>query len=384
MKHTERIAWAVITLAAVLWNVMGGGGEKSPPHPSGVEGSRDEQAGNRSTRSPRSGSSSRDERAGRDSANRASIKVRSLMALRADNPLSRMTQFLELLASCDATGFEEMSEALDELKRSGIFHPELDALVNFRAGQLKGADLMKGRTGTAADFEMIGALRGQYEGWIQADPAAAGHWLETLPAGKFKDRMAMAYIAAASKDDPLGAMKLVSSLHPSQQASAGRAVVQRLEESATIKDASMLLRTLEASAGTGEASYLKGMFEALADGAVKAGNPDALSVLESHIGGSYVSGSSLARISEAKGKADPVAALEWAAGVAGTEGGRGEGALLSATIGGMDLGDLDIAEEWAQGRQEWPGVAAMQASLDMRRRILEDRGDDANDYDGDD
>lgn len=306
------------------------------------------------------------------------------MALRADNPLSRTTRFLELLGSCDAAGFEQIAEALNDLKRSGIFHPELDAFVDFRAGQLKGADLLMGRTGTAADFEKIGPLTQQYEGWIQADPSAAGDWLDSLPVGKFRDRMAVAYIAASAKDDPMGAMKLVSSLHPSQQAPAGQAVIRRLEESETLGDASDLLRTLEANAGSGESPYLQGMFEALAEGAAKAGSHDAFSVLEDHLDGQYVSGTSLVRISEARGKADPVAALEWAVGVEGAKGDVSEGALLSATVGGMGLKQLEIAEEWARDRQEWPGVAQMQSSLDSRRKVLEDRGGGENEYDRDD
>lgn len=306
------------------------------------------------------------------------------MALRADNPLSRMSQFLELLASCDAAGFEQISEALNELKRSGIFHPELDALVHFRAGQLKGGDLLNGRTGTAADFEMIGTLTQQYEGWIQADPIAAGHWLDSLPAGKFRDRMAVAYIAASAKDDPIGAMRLASSLHPSQQAPAGQAVVRHLEESATLGDASELLGSLVANAGEGESPYLQGMFEALAEGAAKAGGHDAFSVLEDHLDGGYVSGPSLVLLSEARGKADPVAALEWAVGMEGSKSDVSEGALLSATVGGMELEQLEIAEEWARDRQEWPGVARMQDSLEGRRKVLEDRGGGENEYDRDD
>lgn len=385
MKHTERIAWAVITLVAVLWNVIGTGGEKSPQPHSGAEEAQGGQVRNRSTRFPRSGRSSREGGADRDSSSsRASVKARSLMALRADNPLSRMTQFLELLASCDAAGFEQITEALNELKRSGIFHPELDALVNFRAGQLKGPDLMKGRTGTAADFEIMGPLTQQYEGWLQADPAAAGQWLDSLPAGKFRDKMAVAYIAASTKDDPIGAMELVSSLHPSQQASAGQAVIRRMEESETLGDVSALLSTLEANAGTGESPYLKGMLEALAEGAAKAGHQDAFSVLDNHIDGRYVSGDLLARISEAKGKSDPVAALEWAAEVEGTKGDLHDGALLSATVGGMGLQQLDMAEAWAKERQEWPGVATMQNTLDSRRQVLENRGGGENEYDRDD
>jgi hypothetical protein len=384
MKHTERIAWAVVTVVAVLWNVIGTGGEKSPPHPSGAEEARGEQVRSRSARFPRPGSSSREGRTGPDSGGRASVKAKSLMALRADNPLSRMSRFLELLASCDDAGFEEISEALNELKRSGIFHPELDALVNFRAGQLKGADLLEGRTGKAADFEMMGPLAQQYEGWIQADPTAAGQWLDSLPVGKFRDKMAVAYIAASAKDDPLGAMKRVSSLHPSQQAPAGEAVIRRLEESASLGDASALLSTLEANAGEGESPYLQGMLEALAAGAAKAGSQEAFSVLENHLDGEYVSGPSLVRISEARGKTDPLAALEWAAGVEGAKGDVSGGALLSATVGGMDLGQLDIAEEWARDRQEWPGVAEMQSTLDSRRNVLENRGGGENEYDRDD
>ena len=384
MKHTERIVWAAVVMVAILWNVIGSGEGKPLPSSSSEEEIRSQQPRSRSVRSSRSGESSRERSRDGDPSGRASVKTKSLMALRADNPLARMTRFLELLSDCDAAGFEEIAEALNELKRSGIFHPELDALVNFRAGQLKGAELLRDRVGTAADFEMIGAVTGQYEGWIQADPAAAGDWLASLPVGKFRDRMAVAYIAASAKDDPIGALRMVSTLHPSQQAPAGQAVVRRLEESASLDDASELFGTLQANSQEGESPYLQGMLEALAEGAAKSGSQEAFSKLEAHLDEPYLSGPSLVRISEARGKTDPLAALDWAAGMEGTKGDISEGSLLSATINGMGLEQLDMAEEWARERQEWPGVARMQSSLDGRRKMLEDRGGGENDYDRDD
>jgi hypothetical protein len=50
----------------------------------------------------------------------------------------------------------------------------------------------------------------------------------------------------------------------------------------------------------------------------------------------------------------------------------------------MDLANLQVAEEWALNRAGAPGIAEMQADLEARRRALEDRGDDENEYDKDD
>lgn len=61
-----------------------------------------------------------------------------------------------------------------------------------------------------------------------------------------------------------------------------------------------------------------------------------------------------------------------------------QGSLLVAAVQGMNPADLQRAEDWASSRAGSPGIAEMQAELEARRRVLEERGDDENEYDKDD
>ena len=149
----------------------------------------------------------------------------------------------------------------------------------------------------------------------------------------------------------------------------------------SLEEGSRLLADL----GKGEADegYLKGIFDSLA-AAVEDGNDAAAGLVESHLEQPYVTSQTLHELSAWKGKSDPVSALEWAADIERRKDGLSGGALLSAAVEGMGLDELSTAEEWARGNSKLPGILELQTAVDGRRRILEDRGDDENEYDKDD
>ncbi len=214
------------------------------------------------------------------------------------------------------------------------------------------------------------------------DSGSAANWLERLPTGKFRDRMAISYIAALMKDDPMQSLHFVSSLHPSQQAAAGRMAADRLAESASIDEASSLLRTLNASGGPAEEPYLQAMFESLVNSATKDDRQLAISLVQNNFDQPFMTGTALARATTEMAKNDPIAALEWAAEIEGAKPDLPQGGMIAAAIGGMSLDGLKAAEKWAEVQ---PDAVLLLSSIERRKDLLEDRGkNDYNEYDKDD
>lgn len=379
MKMQERIVWIVVVLSFLVW---------------GITGRRDDHAkstadlsGEAPTKRAREDSARYtdelgNERRGRKATERKDIESNSLRALRSEEPLTRLSEFLKVLASADAGSFDQISAALSEMKAAGLSLPMEEELMNYRAGQLKGAELMANRTGTSEDFAMMGTLKKQYEGWIQSDPGGAGQWLDALPTGKFRDQMAVAYIAANAKDDPLGSFSLVSSLHPSQQSAAGKAAAERLAESTSADEASALVQTLESNAGGSNSPYLSTLFDTLVSGAGRGDEGFAVSLVESHLDQSFVKGSTLARVSAERAKTDPEGALAWAVSMEGKKADLRHGEIVVSAINGMTVEGLDHAKAWAGTQGD--GAAYWLKMIERRQEQLHDRAGEENEYDKDD
>ena len=383
MNKMERSAWAAGLVAVVIWGASRGGetaihakppeGGAAAPSKSGTRLHGEGLARNRVERVAKRGT-----------AHRTAVKGNVLRSLHRGDPLDRMADFLAILSSCDERDIGEVEAAWKDLKAAGMQLPAEELLLNHRLGQLKGAAVLEGHTGTAADFASIELLKSRFDGWLVADPFGAKAWLEGLPAGKFRDQMAMSVIAASARDNPVEAMQQVASLPGHLRQTAGITTGARLSESLPLEEGSQLLVDLGAMGGNADEEYLKGIFDSLAGAASQGGGKAVSRLIEDHLGQAYVSPHALERLTGEIGKSDPVSALEWASGIEASRQGLSGGELRSATVRGLDLHALEVAEEWASDRPEHPGVAMMQESLQARRRTLEDRGDDENEYDKDD
>ncbi len=382
MKKMERWAWVAALGAVVIWGA--GRGHDRADRGEGAQGAV--SGAPTKSRSRLTGGAAGDREGGpgkRGLARRSNVKGGLARSLQQDDPLERMADFLAILASCDAGNIKEVEAVWEKLKADGMRLPAEEALLNHRLGQLKGEEVLAGRTGRAEDFESIGLLKNRFEGWLTVDPFGAKAWLESLPEGKFRDKMAMSAIATSMRDSPLEALEQVSDLPEHLRQTAGRTAGERLRESASFEESARLLADLGA-AGSADPDYLRGVFDSLAGAASQGGGDQVARLVEEHLDQPYVSPQALRQLSAEMGKEDPMSALEWASAVEGRKPGIQEGSLLAATLQDMDLGDLDRAEAWARERQGSPAISRMQESLQSRRRILEDRGDDANEYDKDD
>lgn len=377
MKQIERVGWIVVVIGISAWSYFGktGGGVNSPepgpafPHTTRARERGSETKGATSRHLPRTQGAKKD-----------NLAARSRQALRSGDSLSRLAEILKILGAADAGDLAQVQAAFADLKSAGLSFPAEEELLQYRAGQIKGAELLSGRRGSSEDFAMMGTLKKQYEGWIQADPQAANVWLDNLPAGKFRDQMAVAYIAASTNDDPVSAYKLVSSLHPSQQEHAAKAVGERLAKSTSADEASTVLRNLESKGGGTDTRNLSSMFETLVTEPGKGGF--AIAMVEKNLDESYVSGSTLARVSEVNAKTDPEATLMWAVSMEGKKVDVPEGEVVSAAIRGMTVDGLEAAKAWAATQQE--GADYWLNMIEQRQELLLDRIGEENEYDKDD
>lgn len=159
----------------------------------------------------------------------------------------------------------------------------------------------------------------------------------------------------------------------------------RLRETESVESSSAVLKAMESHAGTADADSLSAMFESLVETATTTGGDPAASLLENHLGQSYLGDWAWVQVSEATGRSrDAAGALEWALGAEARNTSLPAGALLAGAIREMPLEKLSEAEAWSTANADKPGVAVMKEELVRRMNILENRGADDNEYDRDD
>lgn len=372
MKPKERIIWVAALITLGGWLVV----EKNADFTQGNSALENRDA----HFSTREHVSKRPPFPDDDSDRLRSGRVRSTRSLSSDDPLTRMSGFLQALSTNDPAELEELRQEYAARTTNGRLLPSEEALLEYRTGQLDGGNLLSYRRGSAEDFAQMDSLRKQLEGWASMEPAAAGEWVEALPTGKYRDQMAISYLAAAARLDPGAAVQLAASLHPSQQAAAGRETAMALAASATGDEMEAFLKAIPRSSAGQENEYLAAVFETLA---TESGSMSPL-VIEEHLSEAYATPATLSRISHSRAKSDPLGALEWAAELESKKGNIDRGQLLTAAVGGMTLDGLNHAEEWAAAHWGDEGVEAMWSAVMRNRELLENRGDDENEYDKDD
>lgn len=384
MKSTERVLWGVSLVCVLVWGVKRGGAPDVRTATAGGEHAVVRELGGGSAASDPRREARGSRRSGRHAEDLAAWESRVAGSLGQADPLQRMAGFLKLLAACDGESIGHVAAGWEKLKATGVSLPAEEALLNYRLGQLQGGEVLAGHTGSAEDFASLDLLKRRFEGWLQSDSYSAGTWLDALPAGKFRDQIALSAIAASGSYDSDGALTRVAQLPEHLRQAAGKTMGERIRETGSIESGSELLRELGSRAGEGDTAYLKGIFQSLLGGSAGPSGEMAARLVEDHLDQPYVDSAALAQVSTGKGKADPVSALEWAMSMEERKPDLPQGSLLAAAVQGMNLADLQAAEDWALDQAGSPGIAEMQADLEVRRRVLEDRGDDENEYDKDD
>ena len=377
----ERCIWACALVIVAIWGAFredeASGGKRGPEQAAAsksvARGAGEARPGDVQGRGARSGT--KRQRSGTGNA--------VVRALNREDPLGRMTDFLAVLSTCDQGNLAEIEAVWSNLKATGVKLPAEESLLNYRIGQIKGAEALEGSTGTAKDFASLDLLRSRFDGWIATDPAGAKVWLDGLPEGKFRDQMTLSAIAASARDNPVSALEQVAGLPVHLRQLAGRSVGDRFRESLPLDQGSHLLTDLGAMGASADDAYLEGIFDSLAGAVSQGGDEAVMRLVEGHLDQPYVSYQTLQRLSTEMGKNDPITALERAAEFQKKQG-ASEGEFLSAAMREMSLSDLEKVETWASEKGGSADTAEVRLLLENRRRILEERGDDENEYDRDD
>lgn len=377
MKKFERAAWMLLVAIVAAW------GAAQQRQPASETASHSNTFPSKSSGRLRS-TEDTPARGGATERGRAGAAGRARSALQHEDPLQRLSKFLDLLSNCDAHELTRITAEMEAMRGAGIRLPLEEQLLHFRAGQLKGSELLSQRSGSARDRGELDTIKAQYEGWLQADRGAAKRWLETLPEGRFRDQLAISAIAASAASDPAGSLFQAAALHPSQQKSAGQHAALKLLESGPLESVEANFEAMAARAGEAESGYLAAVFGTLLASATEEDQAAAVSLAEAHIHEPYADSASFAKVSAKMAGHDPAAALAWALKVEGMKGEAPGGGVAAAAIRGMDLKHLSAAEEWSAAHANLPGVDRIVAELGRRRNALEESGEDDGGYDRDD
>lgn len=379
MKNTERIVWIMVLSFVIVWTMT----RNNKPTLGITEEKKTYSERRLSERaSPHASGERSERRSGGTRVTELAIGAQTQRALRNPDPITRMENLLRVLSSCDAANLDQALASWKELKASGIQLPAEEALLDIRAGQLKGSELLAACTGSREDWSQMESRKNQFRGWLQADPSEAARWLDQLPAGKFRDQMTMIEVTSIAKDDPQRALLGLAALPDHLHRQAGQEMAFRLRETESVEASAAILKSMETHATEREAAGLDAMFNSLVDAASDTGSDQIPALLEEHLGQPYIAPNTWAQASTAQGKTrDATTALDWALMAESNNRQLPQGTLLASAVREMPLEKLREVESWSEKNFDKPGVTLMQDELARRIRTLEDRGDDANEYD---
>lgn len=371
MGKTERIVWlcALVLTGFVCTRISGraaGEGTKAESHPEAMRVRTSARGSD-----PARGRDARPAAEGERSSGPADRQLRD--ALRNPDPLRRLGAFLAVLETCGPGDLGEMTATMEELKRSGLDLRQEEALLNFRAGQLDGAVLLSGITGGTDDLAKLESLRPGFEGWLQADSAAASRWLESLPDGVFRDQLAVEKFSALASD-PLTSARETAALPKELRGIAANRLARQLLKTQSTEAISESLSTL-AAAPAGDPNYLSTLFGSLIAQATAGDGTEAAALIDRQLDQPFVTAQWMTRVSATRGqRGEPVEALEWALRTEGKKPGIEPGSLLVATVHDMPLEKLAVAEAWANDHAGEAGRGGLLEAIARRRSELASRG----------
>jgi hypothetical protein len=274
---------------------------------------------------------------------------------------------MRILDRATPENFHHINQAWKDLRFAGTYLPHEEIMMNFRAGELMGRQILANRQGSPRDLSMMHALKPQYRGWVKIDSADARRWLDELPEGDYRKQMTLTYIGALAEDNPTGSLDEIAGLPEEYQAAAGGAVVAQLRQSDSIDSASDFLAT-QAAAGNAGTPLFRGMFDSLAGGTLD-GNGELMSrLVEDHIGQPYVNAHWITRAATLRGERDEktTEVLAWALRMEGAAKDIAPGSVLAATTALMPASKLSEVEKWLAEQPESPAMETLRAVIEAR------------------
>jgi len=366
------MVWLIVVAFASLlaWKA---GGMKSPGEyaSDGLAGPRD-NASRGMNREGERGSSGPSLSASRSiPADGEALRDFTTRVLRDSDPIRRTSGFMRILDRSTPENFHHINQAWKDLRFAGTYLPHEEVMMNFRAGELMGRQILASRKGSPRDLGMMHALKPQYRGWVKSDSADARRWLDELPEGDYRKQMTLTYIGALAEDNPTGSLGEIAGLPEEYHAAAGGAIVAQLRQSDSIDKASDFLAA-QAAAGNAETPLFHGMFDSLAGGTTD-GNGELMSrLVEDHIGQPYMNAHWITRAATLRGERDEKTSevLAWALRMEGAAKDIAPGSVFAATTALMPAAKLGEAEKWLAGQPESPAMETLRAVIEARAATM--------------
>lgn len=369
LPRRERILWlTVVGLASfAAWNAgeMPSAGSGFPAGiAAGPGGKTERPTGDGSKR----GDSARERSVSRSiPADGEALRDFTTRVLRDSDPIRRTSGFMRILDRSTPENFHHINQAWKDLRFAGTYLPHEEVMMNFRAGELMGRQILAKRQGNPRDLSMMHALKPQFRGWVKSDSADARRWLDELPEGDYRKQMTLTYIGALAEDNPTGSLDEIAGLPEEYQAAAGGAVVAQLRQSDSIDSASDFLAA-QAAAGNAGTPLFRGMFDSLAGGTTD-GNGELMSrLVEDHIGQPYMNAHWITRAATLRGERDEKTGevLAWALRMEGAAKDIAPGSVLAATTALMPASKLSEVEKWLARQPEGPALETLRAVIEAR------------------
>jgi hypothetical protein len=289
--------------------------------------------------------------------------------LRDEDPVERTYAYLSLLRCANKDNVGRFYDAWDLLRKEGVEHSEVMTPMNYRSGELNGAQAVGRRTGSSYDLSVAGAASVTLEGWIKGDPKAARAWVESLPDGVFRERMIETMVAGMAVSDPAGSRQLLAMLPEDMQANAASHMAVRIREKqglgATLDWLAQIPGTNDGAPPAWVETASARLIQDGINSKQRAGG--VAKAMAQRLDNPVVTSDRLIRIGKSYAQASPEEAFPWAAGIEGLGNPKAApGQILGGLIEASYADKIPFVEQWLMDNPEVPGRDQAIAKLCQR------------------
>lgn len=142
------------------------------------------------------------------------------------DPIEREAAWVEFVAGLDARTVLKAEEDVVRWYVEGGSVTDHHQILNFRKGQLLGAQAFEGRIPESPDGAMGKNDHSMMRGWASVAPDEAKLWIDALPDGKLKESMVVSWYHGAVAADPAAANEYFSELPVHARSSAVEPLIE--------------------------------------------------------------------------------------------------------------------------------------------------------------
>lgn len=295
------------------------------------------------------------------------LKDHVVKILQDSDPVERNLRYLQLLSLADKDNVGELYKAWDYLRKQGIARWECQDPMNYRSGQVNGAEVLGARKGTDYDLSVASAVSVQLEGWSSVEPQKARQWVESLPDGRFREEMIESLVASTAESDPDGAQELLAQLPEDMQFNTASTLASRMREKKGLGETLDWLGSLETG---GEESQSPVWAESAAVNLIQDGirvtqmAGGTAEALETRLSHPAVTAQRLNQLGRSFVQADPNKAIEWAVRVESQQSEKAvPGQILVAMVQSAFPDKLEVFEKFLIDSPNIAGRDAIVRSL---------------------